>query len=60
VSATPEHRSLCSPAGTGSPEPLLRRPRSGVSTCEEIEKGRGYLQTSVTHRNSVHESLRVI
>jgi hypothetical protein len=32
----------------------------GVSACKEIEKGRGYLQTSVTHRNSAKESLRVI
>jgi hypothetical protein len=60
VSAAPEHQSLHFPAGTSSPEPLLRRPWSGVLTCEEIEKGRGYMRMSVTHRNSVHESLRVI
>jgi hypothetical protein len=59
VSAAPERRSLRYPASTGLPEPLLRRPWSGVSTCEEIEKGRVYLRLSVTQRNSVADSLWV-
>jgi hypothetical protein len=37
VSAAPERRSLRFPTGTGSPEPLLRRPRSGTSIREGIE-----------------------
>jgi hypothetical protein len=60
VSAAPEHRSLRYPASTGSQELLLHCPWSGVSTCEEIEKGRGYLRMLVTHRNSAREPLRVI
>jgi hypothetical protein len=42
-----------------SPEFLLRRPRSWISPCEEIEKGRVYLQLSVTKRNNTVESSKV-
>jgi hypothetical protein len=59
VSATLEHRSLRYSASTGSPEPLLRRPRSRISTCEEIEKGRAYLRMSLTQRNSAMASFKV-
>jgi hypothetical protein len=44
-------------AGMGSPEFLLRRPRSWTSPCEEIEKGRAYLHLLVTQRNSVTDSI---
>jgi hypothetical protein len=37
VSTTPEHWSLRILAGTGSPEPMLHRPRSGIAGCEELE-----------------------
>jgi hypothetical protein len=57
--STPEHRSLRILAGTGSPEPLLRRPWSGTSPCEEIERGGALVEMSVRQRNSRQESLRV-
>jgi hypothetical protein len=37
VSTELEHRSLRILAGLGSPEPLLRRPQSGIAGCEELE-----------------------
>jgi hypothetical protein len=60
VSTAPEHRSLRFPAGLGSPESLLRRPRSGTSIREELESEGPLRKMSVTHRNSAHDSLRVI
>jgi hypothetical protein len=33
---------------------------SGISSCEETEKGGTSMQMSVTHRNSVQDSLLVI
>jgi hypothetical protein len=59
VSTASEHRSLHFPIGLGSPEPLLRRPRSGTSTREELESEGPLRKESVTHRNSVGDSLRV-
>jgi hypothetical protein len=48
------------PAGTGSPEPLLRRPRSGISGCEEIERGGTLMRMPVTRVNSLKDSKPVI
>jgi hypothetical protein len=42
-------------AGATAPPPW-----SGISTCEETEKGGTSMQMSVTHRNSAQDSLRVI
>jgi hypothetical protein len=50
---------LSYPAGTGSPESLLRRPQLGISGCEEIERGGALVQMSVRQRNSGEDSLRV-
>jgi hypothetical protein len=47
------------PARVSSPEPLLRRPRSGASIREGIESEGPRRKVSVTHRNSAHDSLRV-
>jgi hypothetical protein len=58
MSAAPEHRSLRFLADTGSPEPLLRRPRSGTSIREGIESEGPRRKMSVTHRNSAQESLK--
>jgi hypothetical protein len=48
------------PAGLGSPEPLLRRPRLGTSIREELESEGPMRKVSVTHRNNTQDSLRVI
>jgi hypothetical protein len=56
VSATSEHRSLRSLTGTGSLEPLLRCPWSGISGCEEIERGGTLMRISVTRVNSAQDS----
>jgi hypothetical protein len=55
VSTTLEHRSLRILAGTGSPEPLLRRPRSRTSVREELESEGSLRKESVTHRNSARD-----
>jgi hypothetical protein len=47
-------------ASTGSPEPLLRRPRSGTSIREELESEGPLREVSKTHVNSAKDSLRVI
>jgi small ligand-binding sensory domain FIST len=43
----------------GSPELLLRRPRSGILDCEETERGGAFMQMSVRQRNSGEDSLLV-
>jgi hypothetical protein len=60
VLTAPKHRSLRFPAGLGSPEPLLHRPRSGTSIREELESEGPLRKESVTHVNSAKGSLRVI
>jgi hypothetical protein len=47
-------------AGLGSPEPLLRHPRSGTSIREELESEGPLRKELVTHVNSAKGSLRVI
>jgi hypothetical protein len=42
---------------TGATPPPLW---SGISSCEETEKGGTLMQMSVTQRNSAHDSLLVI
>jgi hypothetical protein len=42
-------------AGATAPPPW-----SGISSCEETEKGGTLMQMSVTHRNSEQDSLLVI
>jgi hypothetical protein len=46
-------------AGTSSPELLLRRPWSGISGYEEIERGGTFVQMSVRQRNSREDSFWV-
>jgi hypothetical protein len=55
----PEHRSLRFATSLGSPEPLLRCPRLGTSTRDELESEGPLRKESVTHRNSAGDSLWV-